>query len=424
MIESATWKNDDKLRKLQHMLEDDYAKKKVLIFTEFATTAQYLDKYIKWDGRKKQTDSNTGDSIQCARLFDPDNNPSAEPRPDESQEITLLISTDVLSEGVNLQAGEVIINYDFHWNPTRLIQRAGRVDRIGSENEFVIVHNFLPDPEIDKNLGLEKLVDKKIKDIQRIIGMGHEILKEDEQINTQDIYAIYNSDESILDKAEDNQLEPPKFENMLRDIQNKDVELWNHIKSIPDGIRSSDGTKSGGRLLIALESENAQSGKVREYYLVHADGEILTIKHQDALAMLETDDDTIHRLPKEYDNLVAKGLAKFADTMEQIGAQASDKRMGTAQRWVVAELMKMSTVESLTNRQQEIEALRKAYCVPITKGRLNRELLKIKKSRMSHEELLDSLGRIYRNYELQERVQKDKQKSLRPRILYSKYVSC
>lgn len=421
MIKEITWKNDGKLKQLQQMLRK-YEGKKVLIFTEFATTAQYLDKYVKWPGRKRQTDSHTGDSIQCARLFDPDNNPSTEPRPDKSEEIDLLISTDVLSEGVNLQAGEVVINYDFHWNPTRLIQRAGRVDRIGSKNESVIVHNFLPDPEIEKKLGLEKLVDKKIEDIQRIIGMGQEILKEDEKINTQDIYAIYNRDESILDKAEDNQLEPSKFENILLDIQNNDGQLWEHIKSIPDGVRSSDGTKSGGRLLIAFESSNKQSGKVRNYYLVHADREILEIKDQEALAMLETDDDTIHQLPKEYDRLVSKGLAKFADMIEQIGARASDRRMGMAQRWVVAELMGMSTVKNLANRQKEIEVLRKAYSVPITKGKLNRELLKIKKSRMNHEELLDSLGKIYRNYELQERVQEDSQESLRPRILYSKYV--
>ena len=116
-----------------------------------------------------QVDS-TGNAIQCARKFDPENNPSNEPKPKKSEEISLLIATDVLAEGVNLQAGQVIINYDFHWNPTRLIQRAGRVDRIGSKNEFVTVHNFLLDPRMEDDFHLEYSVDNKIDNIQKIIG--------------------------------------------------------------------------------------------------------------------------------------------------------------------------------------------------------------------------------------------------------------
>ena len=118
LIHRLTWKTDDKLKRLQKLLENDYAGKKVLVFSEFATTAKYLDDYLKWKGIKEQVDS-TGNAIQCARKFDPDNNPSNDPRPKKSEEISLLIATDVLAEGVNLQAGQVIINYDFHWNPTR-----------------------------------------------------------------------------------------------------------------------------------------------------------------------------------------------------------------------------------------------------------------------------------------------------------------
>jgi superfamily II DNA/RNA helicase len=81
--------------------------------------------YLKWKENKKQVDSKTANNLQILRRFDP------KQRRRQSEQISLLITTDVLSEGVNLQAGEVMINYDFHWNPIRLIQRAGRVDRIG-----------------------------------------------------------------------------------------------------------------------------------------------------------------------------------------------------------------------------------------------------------------------------------------------------
>ena len=211
LIHRLTWKTDDKLKKLQNLLDEKYSGKKVLVFTEFTTTAKYLNDKIRWNGNKEQIDS-TGNSISCARRFDPDNNPSNEPRPKKSDEITLLIATDVLAEGVNLQAGEVVINYDFHWNPTRLIQRAGRIDRIGSKNEFVTIHNFLLDPTMEEDFHLEALVKNKIDTIQQVIGEDYKILDHEEIINKKDTYAIYSGDGSILDREEENPLEPSKFE--------------------------------------------------------------------------------------------------------------------------------------------------------------------------------------------------------------------
>ena len=306
LIHRLTWKTDDKLKRLQKLLENDYAGKKVLVFSEFTTTAKYLDDYLKWKGIKEQVDS-TGNAIQCARKFDPDNNPSNDPRPKKSEEISLLIATDVLAEGVNLQAGQVIINYDFHWNPTRLIQRAGRVDRIGSKNEFITVHNFLLDPEMEEDLHLEYSVDNKIDNIQKIIGEDYKILKEDEQVNTADHYAIYKGDESILDREEENPLEPSKFEKLLREIQIKSPELWEDFKKIPDGIRSSGNVKSGGQLLMACESGTEKSGRVRKYYLINPKEEVSEIPAQKALGILESTDEAMYSTPANYDKLVSIG---------------------------------------------------------------------------------------------------------------------
>lgn len=419
MICEITWKDDDKLHRLQELLNTEYQGQKVLVFTEFSATAEYLYEHLNWSGVKDITHSKRRNSVQCARRFDPNNNPSND---SETTEITLLISTDVLSEGMNLQAGEVIINYDFHWNPTRLIQRAGRVDRIGSKNEFVTIHNFLPDPAIERELNLEKLVGEKINNIQKIIGEDYKILKIDEQINDSDIYAIYNGDESILDKAEDSQLEPSEFEKLLRNIQINDVNLWNTIKTIPHGIRSSDGTESGGGLLIACERGTDHNDRIRKHYLIKSDNSIRELTAHKALKILRSDDVTVHSLPPEYDRLVSIGLAKFQETTEQIEARESDVRKGVAQRWVIAKLVKMISVEKLASRRGEINVLHKAYSAPITRGKLNRELQKIRKSDMDDVELLASLGRLYRDYELHDKVRNRAKKSKLLRILYSKYV--
>ena len=93
------------------------------------------------------------------KKFDPKNN-KADILKDN--ELDILISTDVLAEGVNLQAGKIVINYDFHWNPVRLIQRVGRVDRIGTEHQSIDIINFLPTTKIEKSLSLKEKVAKII----------------------------------------------------------------------------------------------------------------------------------------------------------------------------------------------------------------------------------------------------------------------
>ena len=422
LIVGITPKTDDKLIKLQKLLDNDYAGNKVLIFTEFSTTAQYLNHYLKWKGVKEQTDSSTGNSIQCARKFDPDNNPSSDERPKKSEEISLLISTDVLSEGVNLQAGQVIINYDFHWNPVRLIQRAGRVDRIGSKNEFVTVHNFLPDPKIEEDLGLETSVSHKIDEIQRVIGEDYKILTENETINAQDIYAIYNEDGSILDREENNPLEPSKFEQLLRNIQVNDPKYWEEFKQIPDGIRSSGNKNTNGRLLLACESGSEKSGQIRKYYLI-SPKEIKEIPPIETLKILESDDDSVYSTPKDYDMLVSVGWKRFLDDIEQIQARASsNQRLGIAQRWILENLMKFAGMKEYSEQRETIETLRKAFSIPIIKGKLNRELLKMKKSNMENSELINSLSQLYIHYELQNQIKKQEEGIKAPRILYSKYV--
>jgi|APSaa5957512535_1039671.scaffolds.fasta_scaffold05887_2 superfamily II DNA or RNA helicase len=422
LIHRLTWKTDDKLQSLQKLLDKDYSGKKVLIFTEFATTAVYLDDYLKWKGKKQQVDSATGNSIQCARLFDPENNPSNDPRPKKSEEISLLITTDVLAEGVNLQAGQVIINYDFHWNPTRLIQRAGRVDRIGSKNEFVTVHNFLLDPEMEEDLHLEYSVDNKINNIQKIIGEDYKILKEDEQINTEDIYAIYNGDDSILEREEVNPFEPSKFEKLLRDIQVNQPQLWEDFKKIPDGIRSSGNVKSGGKLLMACESGTEKSGSVRKYYLINSKEEITEIHSQKALGLLESSDEAVYSTPKNYDKLVSAGWKKFVEDTEQIRARASSVRLSISQKWIIEKLLKLDKDKKFEEQKAEIETLRKAFSIPILKGKLNRELLKIKKSEMNDSELIKTLSELYLHYELQNQLKQNEEESRSPRILYSKFV--
>lgn len=422
LISDITTKDDDKLHKLQELLDNEYFGKKILIFTEFATTAKYLNKHLKYPGKKAQVDASTNNALSCARKFDPYNNPSNEPIPTESEQISLLISTDVLSEGVNLQAGEVIINYDFHWNPTRLIQRAGRIDRIGSKNESIMIHNFLLDPMMEADFGLEHIVKNKINDIQEIIGNDFPTLEKNEVINPNDMYAVYKKDKSILDREGDNPLEPSRFEQILHDLYIHNPKFWEELKDIPDGIRSSDNVKRGGRLLLACEGGTGRSGRIRKYYLIAPDGKIDEIRAHKALQILESNDKSTHQIIPKHDDLLSIGWRRFVEDIDQIQAMGSTIKTTMAQKWIIEKLIKIGKNKRFENQKEIIETLRKAYCLPIQKGKLNRELLKIKKGDMNDADIISSLTQLYLYYDLQNKVKKQEEEISLPRILYSKYL--
>jgi hypothetical protein len=115
----------------------------------------------------------------------------------------LLISTDLLSEGQNLQIAKSLINYDLHWNPTRMIQRAGRIDRIGSPYDLINVYNFFPEDELETLLNLVKILQRKIKNIDQSVGL----------------------DASVLGEAIN-----PKVFGVLKDIEAEKSSIWDDIE--------------------------------------------------------------------------------------------------------------------------------------------------------------------------------------------------
>ena len=171
-------RRDDKLHKLYDLIKQYDNREKILIFTESAVTARYISEHImsKFPNRRVgQLDSKSGGSrakAEYVRRFDPKHNTSSGSIP-ESEELDMLVSTDVLSEGVNLHISRVVINYDFHWNPVRLMQRVGRIDRIGSEHpEFYL--------RIKKKRGHGKAV---VATASKMLRVMHRMLKEKKEFD-------------------------------------------------------------------------------------------------------------------------------------------------------------------------------------------------------------------------------------------------
>jgi len=159
---------DDKLELLREQMEKEPRKK--IIFTQFIDTAEYLYENFKTDLRLGRIQIITGDIKEKQPRID-------NFRTDRSCQV--LISTDVLSEGVNIPEADIVVNYDLPWNPVKLIQRVGRVDRLGV-NKQIDVWNFNPDSKIDREIDLVRTLKDKINDIIQIIGTEYAVLSPEE----------------------------------------------------------------------------------------------------------------------------------------------------------------------------------------------------------------------------------------------------
>ena len=158
LVEPITPEQDAKLQVLIKQLDEAPLNEgKRLIFTQYADTARYLYENINPGDRDETIDvifSGDKSKFRVVGRFSPLSNPEYRALPNEA-ELDTVIATDVLSEGLNLQDCDKIVNYDLHWNPVRLIQRFGRIDRIGSEHDVVYGFNFLPETGIERNLNLQ-----------------------------------------------------------------------------------------------------------------------------------------------------------------------------------------------------------------------------------------------------------------------------
>lgn len=185
MIADITPDHDSKLQSLFNLISDkidnpiNEGNKKIIIFTAFSDTADYLYEHVSKFAKKNyglDTAEVTGtvegkstikgqkmDLNRVLTLFSPISKGKDLLLPGNSKEIDVLIATDCISEGQNLQDCDYLVNYDIHWNPVRIIQRFGRIDRIGSKNKRIQLVNFWPDMDLDEYINLKVRVETRMK---------------------------------------------------------------------------------------------------------------------------------------------------------------------------------------------------------------------------------------------------------------------
>lgn len=259
------WDNisSDKDKKFIKLIEElkkfkkENDKRKIIIFTEFKDTADYLYESVYKDDElrelfkpiKSTSQSKNRDII--AANFDASLNTNK-----QKDDYFLLIATDTLSEGINLHRAGIIINYDIPYNPTRVIQRVGRINRIGKKLfDKIYIHNFIPRLEAQKDIKNWQISNFKLNLINAIFGNDTKILKKDDEINS--LFSLKRENEILTD-------DDISWDNEYRDVYNKlknDDKLLERIKSIENNIVIRRQSNFSG-LLEIIQSKNGVFGSL------------------------------------------------------------------------------------------------------------------------------------------------------------------
>lgn len=298
--------------KLQHLKTQIHSKlaspinpgnRKVLVFTAFADTANYLFKHLADDLLKSQhihTGRITGadapkstlkpnyDFQSLLTLFSPRSKEKMKILPNESGEIDLLIGTDCISEGQNLQDCDTVINYDIHWNPVRIIQRFGRIDRIGSPNASIQLVNYWPDITLDEYINLKERVENRMV-IADVTATG-----DDNPLNQESNDIAYRKEQLRRLQDEVIEMEDLKTGVSITDLGLNDfrMDLLNYVKengdlsSVPNGMHAvvpanaELGLPPGVIFTLRNRNQNVninQQNRLYPFYLVYigSDGQVI-----------------------------------------------------------------------------------------------------------------------------------------------------
>lgn len=249
--------NDRQLNALHDLIGRQHKNEKVLVFTQFADTARYLTSELK-KRRVAKIECVTGDDenpTQSAQRFSPSSN--RKPITKE-RELRVLISTDVLSEGQNLQDAHIILNYDLPWAIIRLIQRAGRVDRIGQKAEQILCYSILPEEGIERIINLRGRLRSRISQNAEVVG-SDEVFFDGDPVNIAD---LYNERSGILDDEGDGEVDLASFAYQIwKNAVDADPSLKKTIPDLPNVVyatmeNNSEPDKSGVILYTRTQDEN------------------------------------------------------------------------------------------------------------------------------------------------------------------------
>lgn len=313
------WKpaDDQKLLELEKLLSDIHSKEKVIVFTQYSDTALYVYKQLKRRGFDHIGYVTGGykNPTEMVERFSPVSNGKTNLSPDD--EIRVLIATDVLSEGQNLQDAHVIVNYDLPWAIIRLIQRAGRVDRIGQKEDKIFCYSFFPADGLESIIRLRSRLNERINENANIVG-SDEIFFEGNEQNLRD---MFNEKSGVLDEEDDGDVDlSSQAYQIWKNATDANPKLKQIIPSIPNIAYSTKAVKDAGEQGVITYARTANDFDVLSW--LSPDGSLVSQSQRRILQAMSCSSDTPATMPIDnHHELVAKAVEGIAEqtTTSNIG---------------------------------------------------------------------------------------------------------
>ena len=309
---------------IQALKSDEYLKdNKILIFSESMETGLDLYNSLHEDFENSVLFYSSGECRYENKSVSPNTvkdliHKNYDPKYYEtSDDIKVLITTDVLAEGINLHRSNIIINYDLPWNPTRVLQRVGRVNRVGSKFEKIHIYNIFPSATADNELNLEDNIKAKIQAFHETLGEDAKYLTEEEETTNHKLFGenfydkVTNKDTYNEDESEENS--DLKYIKILEDIRDNDNELFNKVKYLPKKSRTARKFKTDKNSVITF----FRKGPLERFYL--SDGETtVNLGFEDAVKYFECDKNCEKQsVPHEFYHLLQANKDEFFKPNEE-----------------------------------------------------------------------------------------------------------
>lgn len=320
--------DDRKLAQLLRLLTVQHRTEKVLIFSQFADTVNFLIRQIQARGlvRSAAVTGDTDDPTELAWRFSPRSNNKP-----VTSELRILVSTDILSEGQNLQDCRIVVNYDLPWAIVRLIQRAGRVDRIGQEADKVLCYSFLPADGVEQLINLRGRLRKRLGESRSVIGTDEkffedEVLLEEEKEDREILENLYHEKSGILDEEEVNDVDlTSEAYQVWKNATENNPSLRRKIKELPNCAYSSlesDSDKDVGIVALIQTGDNTNT-----LVKVNYEGELIDHSQTNIFRSIACDANTEAILEHpDHHELVKKAAQIVIEEEQNSGGQLGGAR--------------------------------------------------------------------------------------------------
>ena len=273
---------DPKLIKfIQQLAQNKILKEnKLIIFTESKETAEYLAKNINEnfpDSALCYT-GGSGESIRDVVIKNFDDK-ARHPKND----YRILVSTEVLSEGVNLHRSNVVINYDIPWNPIRMMQRVGRINRLDTKFDIIYTFNFFPSQQGNDEIKLRESAEAKINAFLTLLGGDAALLTEGEPVGSHELFNRLVSKKTLTGEDE-NEASELKYLQVIKDLRDKEPDLFESIKRLPKKARTAKIDQEHKESLITYFRRD----KLQKFFTATEKGEVQELDFLSAAGIIES----------------------------------------------------------------------------------------------------------------------------------------